>query len=181
MKRDINIVSLIIRFVLAYAFWLGLFYGLGTAYARTFMPLFEAEIAFLHPEYETVNVGINAAERIYYEIGTRRPNPASENEVKTEAPCAGEVHTSSMSVHPIILLTIISAWPGLSSAARLKALALALPCLITIELVDIPFHFMCRVQICPNPARTSGYLLRSWCAVLNNGGRQFIPLIAPII
>jgi hypothetical protein len=92
-------------------------------------------------------------------------------------------HPMEQYMHPIILFSILAAWPKIALRDRFKLFCLALPFLFFIELVDIPLRTVSRCQqslaasSSPEGAATPVFFLY-WVHFLDGGGREFLSVLA---
>ncbi len=86
-------------------------------------------------------------------------------------------------LHPIIILSVLFAWPGLAWRDRFKVFLLVLPFLLVVEMVDIPILLGVRIMETvqanlfqdPNAGRSLGSY---WAAFLHTGGRAALSILA---
>jgi hypothetical protein len=86
-------------------------------------------------------------------------------------------------LHPILLFSILAAWPKLAFKDRLKVFGIGLPLLLIVELIDIPLR---TVTQCHEDFRRSisqgtssaPALFSYWVHFLESGGRKFLSVLA---
>lgn len=157
-----------------------LFHAFGPYYAKMFLPSFTYEAKWVFPEYKN-EFSIDEEQRICYnvrfigEFEDERGKHLAEVNVGTNIPA------SVLYIHPIIIFSLLLAWPNLYIKDRLKATVVVLPLLLTISLIDIPVTLIYlmekRLVIDPMAKQIRNY----WVYFLFNGGRQFLSILIFLI
>jgi hypothetical protein len=86
-------------------------------------------------------------------------------------------------LHPILILSIIAAWPAITLGERFKVLLFALPFLLIVEMVDVPVLLasrseeVVRANLLKDPNAGKG-LASYWVAFLHTGGRAALSILA---
>lgn len=176
-----KILRFLLRLVLAFLFWSLLSYIFGSSYIRLFLPLFSYEIKTIHPEYSIKEFSLNDRKQIMYQVEVFRKGVDDKGRTLGGSEARAGILGRTMYISPIILFSLLLAWPGLSIKERLKAFLISIPLLIGTQLIDIPIQVINRVEA-PWPVHSLGGHIRVfWINLLNNGGRQFLAIIAFLI
>lgn len=168
----------------------------GPFLARALPPLYWFSMKALAPSLE--------ADSLRYEGGFVSMNARlplrywDENQIARQGIAAeARISASTACVAPAVFLCLLLAWPGLGIRMRLSILALAIPLLILIEMVDGPVSLAwgatqaiaeripsIRVENKPETiARLDALfqkrpLLNVWRLFMSSGGRQFLGVAA---
>jgi hypothetical protein len=78
----------------------------------------------------------------------------------------------------IIVFSLLVSWPGISLRQRFFAFLLSLPLIFLIAIVDIPILFICSIKMILSDDTVGGQMSSFWRHFMNNGGRQFLAVIA---
>ena len=166
-----------VRFLAAFALLLAVFYAAGPLFARLLLPVMEAEMRLLRPAYR-IDLTLAGRDRIEYGIDVPFPwtNPSGKrlDGVTKE----GRLPASNVSIHPILVLSVLFAWPAASWRKTGALIVLSLPALFLVELLDLPFHILWKAESGIPLETFSAGMIRFWGHVLNNGGKQFLSLMA---
>lgn len=169
-----SLSRLLSRFILALCFMSGLMYFAGPTYIRTFLPIFSKEINKLHPEYEIREFSLNEKNQLMFEVRVNRPKVDQHGRLIGGTEVRAGIQGWVMYTAPIIIFSILLAWPGLTTRTRAKAFLIAFILLILSQLIDIPIHCINRIEA-PWPSNSGLSEARKfWAYVLSNGGRQFM-------
>ena len=164
------------------------FYCCGAYYTKALMPMFYTVTKFVHPEYEFMEYHYsteNNEKTIRYKALINR-DFEDEGYTGKAFSIYGGVAASNLYVHPIILFSLLLAWPALKAKDKLKSLVISLPLLVIIECLVIPLVLINAIEMDINAivlkgqaAVTTSVKLRDfWFYFLINGGQQFLTLIA---
>jgi len=166
------------RFCLGCAILTALFYAAGPWYVKTLLPVFGWELTTLHPEYEIRTLQYDDAQAfVSYKVRIHR-REVKNGRVWGGQEVKGGVWASALYIQPILLFSLLFAWPGLSLKDWPKAALIGIPLLVAINLADMPIHIIQKLE--------EGYAVQSladsarvfWWNTLNNGGRQFLAIVA---
>jgi hypothetical protein len=182
-RTTTGIRGFIVRIIPTLLLVSALFYGLGSVYARMFLPVFAFEMALFHPEYEIVSYGTEEnkikGNSIYFTFKSVRPiiNKAGvPQHNNAEIP----MFASVLYIQPIIVFSLLLSWPALSLKERGWGLLISVPLMIAATLIDIPIYFIARID----SAFPVGSLSEQMRIMLNyffdNGGRQFLALLVAL-
>jgi hypothetical protein len=182
-KTATGIRGFILRIIPALLLVSALFYGLGSVYARMFLPVFAFEMALFHPEYEILSYGTEEnrtmGNSIYYTFKSIRPiiNVAG---VPKYLNAKIKMLTSVLYIQPIIVFSLLLSWPALSLKERGWGLLISIPLIIAAASIDIPVYFISEID----SAFPTGSLSEQMRIMLNNifdnGGRQFLALLVAL-
>ena len=176
-----KILRFLLPLILAFLFWSLLSYIFGSSYIRLFLPLFSWEIKTVHPEYNIKAFYLDDRNQIMYQVEVSRVGVDVKGRNVGGSEARAGLLGRTMYISPIIVFSLLLAWPGLSIKERLKAFLIALPLVIGTQLIDIPIQVINRVEA-PWPVHSLGGHIRVfWINLLNNGGRQFLAIIAFLI
>ncbi len=185
----INISGFVIRLILAFLIVSSLFFIIGPFYIKIFLPLFSYEIELINSEYEILEadlVNSNKIEQIQYKIRTHRKFIDEQGISWPSSDMTVIINSYAVYIHPIIIFSLILAWPTLSIKNKLVSVMISVPLLIAIELIDIPIHLIYKLQESYNIDSLSFHIQipwyhKYWFNLLNTGGRQFLALLVFII
>jgi len=174
------------------------FFAAGSLYARALLPLCSAVLAAVQPQYEIQSLrltgsAIHLVTVVHRQVAKERGAPLR---MKRMVPVS--LYASSIYVQPIVLLSLLAAWP-LAWRKKMKALLLAVPVLVAISLVDIPFVLAWEVEDAiaadlPGSIKTLSFAgmeiqtrvqesqaLTYWNVFLQTGGRQFLAILGLLL
>ena len=184
--NKINFLRFFTRLALAFIFVIIFFYIISPFYFKLYLPLFKHQIELMHPEYTVIDYDIKKIRQLNYIQYLIKVNKEPMGETKGLSGKKGSItrlkgQASSLIIPPIIIFSLIFSWPALSFRQRVKAMFISMPLIILISCVDYPFIFIAEIE----SVYSGGTLLNSvrllWKHLLNNGGRQFLALIAFLI
>ncbi len=187
MKRNL-LVKTIIIFLSSYVILLLLFSQFGAYYFQLFEGIFRWEINFFFPQFEVsslqmetyegqqmVSLAVKLTENIITDDGTVLHTIGR--------PYTSKTISINQYLHPILIFSILAAWPAITLKERFMALLLVLPFLLIVEMVDVPVLLatrtdeMVRANLLKDP--NAGYGLASyWVAFLHTGGRAALSILA---
>jgi hypothetical protein len=199
MRVERALGGFVLRLAAAYLGLLALFLCVGPGYAKLFLPLFRWEVervpglrvAALEPasrggeqmivmRIEATPV-LGAAQRTGID-GTLLEVPEAIGRFDLEIP----FKPHNMYLHPILLLSVLAAWPGVVPRDRLKLFLAALPFLVVLEMVDVPLRIIgscrhalaCSASAALSPGRVP---VSAWVHFMDSGGRQVLPVFAAFL
>ena len=165
------------RLLLFFPLFLFIFFLAGPSVSRLLLPVMETEMRVLRPHY---NIALSYTEpaRITYKIAipfvwTDETGKRQEGIVKE-----GRLPASNVAIHPILVLSALLAWPTVPWKKKGTLVILSLPFILAAELLDIPLHILWKVENGIPLETLSAGLIQFWGHVLNNGGKQFLSLVA---
>ena len=182
-KTTTGIRGFIVRIIPALLLVSALFYGLGSVYARMFLPVFAFEMALFHPEYEILSYGTEEnrtmGNSIYYTFKSIRPiiNGAG---VPKYINAKITMFTSVLYIQPIIVFSLLLSWPALSLKERGWGLLISVPLVIAAASIDIPVYFISEIDSAFPIGSLSEQMRIMLNNIFDNGGRQFLALLVVI-
>ena len=172
-------------FLAAYLVLLGLSLQFGPHYVEFLLPLYRWEIAALTPDYRIASLALadNRGETVvavtldlirYIVVAGHAIAPGGTNSSSTLAGHALQ--------HPLLMLSLLAAWPARSVARRLALLAIALPFLLLVEMLDVPLVLLGSIDdlILANVAPGTSSFLVVWMYFMNGGGRLALSIAAAL-
>ena len=185
--KKVDWIRLSIIFLLTYTVLLSLSPQWNLAYARLVLPLYAQLVALIDPDFEPVSLMIVFQNKQWvYQLITKT-GPLYSIGVQPIAPGIKITSTTVIGnqfVHLLLVLPILLAWPGFTAYQKIGLLAVALPFLLILESVDVPFLLIGSVHSLflanfNKPAWDSFAVL--WMNFLNNGGRQALCVCAALL
>jgi len=152
---------IVARLFAVYALLCGGSYFFGAAIVRPLTPIFKMELEALRPEYAVDRIVV---ERDAVELtvsGTHRHRPGFR----------ARTATSFGFTYPILILSLLGAWPFATTRRRLAALGVAAIALVLVGLIDLPVSVLLSVA---EVAHKKEPFLSFF---FYNGGRQFLALL----
>ncbi len=174
--------------LLAYVALLALSIAFAEHYGRLALPLYQAQLDRLAPEYRTLSLSVDdrPGEVVFaWTLQTRLAIPMGGQVVPPGVQISSSTLLAHALQHPILVFSVVLAWPGLGWKTRLGALALALPWLVVVELLDVPLVLYGAIQdlLLANlaPAELDSSLAVQWMHAMNTGGRLALALAAGVM
>jgi len=175
-----NISKFVILIVMVLCLMVPLFYLFGSPYIKFLMPLISFAIEKIHPEYEILMFKIESlgeSKKIFYKVNIHRLYTDNQGIIRTYRTVTGNIYASTLYIQPIIIYSLLWAWPALSVKNKVKATAISLPLLIISELIDIPIHLINQMETFSPVDSVSSRLRVLYTNFLAIGGRQFLALL----
>jgi len=174
-----------LRLIGAAIFFIIFFYMVNPFYARIHLPLIAAQLEWMHPEYDVKISEIVTIDRIDYFQYTITVNKPMANRpyapLKTGNTVRLKAQANTLCIAPIIVFSLILAWPGISLLNRLQTFLISLPLIVLVHAIDLPMIFIANIESA-HSTNDFGNASRSvWSHILNNGGRQFLALVIFLI
>ena len=161
----------------------------GSRFTEAILPATYRIITFLHPEYDFREFKLSKESRpkaITFVVNVQRKFGSGSfvfNNVQG-FPFSGRLLESTLYVMPLIIFSLLFAWPFLSVYKKLAAVLISLPFLLFAELFDISLFVIGNIEaqirsiIYVTGTDTLSYHISTFCAsFLSNGGRQFIAIL----
>jgi hypothetical protein len=171
----------LIRLVLALLMVGSVFYFIGPSYVRGFLPIFSRQIQFMHPEFTVIDSDVTKMRGIDYflfNIKVNKPSPPGyQSPGETGNVTRHKGQASALIITPLIIFSLILAWPGLTVSQRLVSFVFSIPLIILIHCLDFPLIFISNIESVFSPDSPFNTLRSLWSHILNNGGRQFLAVI----
>lgn len=172
--------AFILQFLPVFVLLLFLFYTAGPFLARTLLPAMEAEMHVLRSHY---GIRLSYAEpaKIEYEIGIPFVWTDQSGKLQDGIVKRGRLPASNVSIHPILIFSTLLAWPTVPWRKKGTLVLISLPFLFIVELLDLPLHILWKAESGIPLETLSGGLVQFWGHILNNGGKQFLSLVAVLL
>jgi hypothetical protein len=158
------------------------FTQVGSFYARALFPVFRWEINLLAPEVESLSMrledfqGHQMVSMVIKVSGAVSDRPKPSKTITIHWP------PINLYIHAIIIFSMLAAWPGITFRDRLKLLAIGVPFLILVEILDVPLLTVSRCKVhaqslVSQGSPTAAFLHEYWLKFLNSGGREFLSIL----
>jgi hypothetical protein len=181
-----KVIQIAATLSIAYFLFLLLFLKFGNLYFDLFKGVFRYEIETLYPEFEVSSLRIenrDGKEMIFLWVNlTDRTIQARTLLHKSPGTAFGSgTMCVDQYIHPIVMLSVLLAWPVSRFRNRLYILLLALPFLFLLEMADVPVLLAVRCMesfnslAAPKSALGIGSF---WVSFLHTGGRQALSVIS---
>lgn len=179
----------VIAFVaLVYAGLLTAAWALGADYVSLMLPWYRIAFARIAPDYAVLALTLvqqSGGDVIALSAQTRAPISAGGFVVPPGVAVASSTLAGHAVQHPLFLFGVLLAWPGLGIPRRLTLVALALPLLLVVEFLDIPFVLAGALRETLLAQTQPAALMYSpaviWLHFLNGGGRIVLSLAAAML
>lgn len=181
IKPKNRIIGFFLRLILAGMFLAYLLYVFGPSYIRLFLPLFSYTIEIIHPDYEIKELYLDVNNQIMYQVRVYRVGFDDLGRALGGSEVKAGIVARALYISPLILYSLLLAWPGLSIRERLKTFLISIPLLIASQLIDIPFDIISRIEKPWGVHSPVEKFREFWNYLLNNGGRQFLAVIVFLI
>jgi hypothetical protein len=176
----IKFVSFFLRLIPACLFIIILFYFISPFFINGHLKLFKNQLRMLHPEYEVLShdiIKINQLNYIQFLIKVNKDSTLPNSSLYKGAIVKVKGQASTLCIAPIIIFSLILAWPGLALRKRFKAILLAIPLMFIFSALDYPIMFIADIESAFSDAPLMNDIRLLWKHLLNNGGRQFLALM----
>ena len=101
------------------------------------------------PEYEILShdiIQINRLDYIQFYIKVNKTPTLPDSSARKGAIIKVKGQASTLCIAPIIIFSIILAWPGLVCQKRLKAIMIAIPITLISSAMDYPMMFIADIE-----------------------------------
>jgi len=178
----------LIIFFASYAILLILFSQFGPYYFKPFAGIFRWEIDSFYPYFKVSSLhteNYQGQQMISLDLKLTQNTILKDGTVlhTIGRPYNAKTISIDQYLHPIIILSILAAWPGIALRDRFKVFLLALPFLLVVEMVDIPILLatrcdeLMRAKLLQDPE--AGRSLGSyWVSFMHTGGRSALSILA---
>ena len=191
LKKTIDIRRFALRLVPSFLVVTAVVALAGPFCARTVLPVLSFVIETCNPDYEILEFrfGVwNGEAGITYKVLVDRTAAEKRGSVVRgrDFSVFGGINGATLYVAPIIVFTLLLAWPSLAAIDTAKAFLIAVPLILLIEAIDIPVFIVTLLENDIKSTIGDEYIISSFSGnarifinhVLNNGGRQFLALLA---
>ena len=167
-------------FLLAYLLLLALSLRFGSDYVGFLLPLYRWEITHLTQDFtiQSLLLGENRGEQVVALSLLTRYFVAGNQVIPPDVSVSCSTLLGHALQHPLLMLSLVIAWPASTLKQRLGYVACALPFLLLVELLDTPLVLLGSAQdvIIANVAPGTGSLTVDWMNFMNGGGRLALSL-----
>lgn len=173
-----------LRLVPTSIFFILLFYLINPFYVRFYPPLIAAQLEWMDPAYDVETSEILTINRIEYlqcTITVNKPianRPYNPKEIGSTFTLKAQANI--LCIAPIIVFSLIVAWPGISLRNRMQTFLLSLPLIVLVNALDLPMTFIAIIESVHSTSVIGNTALAVWSHILN-GGRQFLAIVAFLI
>lgn len=174
-----------LRLVPAGIFFIVFFYMINPYYVRLYMPLIAEQLEWMDTAYDvgiSEIVTIDRIDYLRYTITINKPmanNPHAPLETGNTVRLKAQANT--LCIAPIIVFSLILAWPGITLLNRLQTFLISLPLIIITHAVDLPMIFIANIESIHSTSAWGNTIRSVWSHILGNGGRQFLALVVFLI
>ena len=183
-KKRFVIVRFTFRLILACSLITIFFLYAGPYYVKAVLPLIKKQIQWFHPDYylHTLTYEEQGISReISVHISILRPFTDEFGKRGNWRDVNYSIHASTLYSHPIIMFTLLMAWPGLSMKRRLISTGICCILLFLAIVLDHPFHLISQAEKGLIIDSFLGKMREFWVFMLTNGGRQFISVLLVLL
>lgn len=169
-RRWLNVA---IRLALAWAMLLAALLRWGEHYIALFLPLYREVIGVLAPDYRILKLVTDSVEGRIEIVVYTLASDGTPQRLLTAWSSLGDALQ-----HPLLLFSLLLAWPLSGLREALSRLALALPLLMLLEALGVPLALLGSL------AQVDGAtlaLLDGWLRLLNNGGSWALSIVAALV
>jgi hypothetical protein len=176
--------ALMLRLVPASIFFILLFYVINPYYVRFYLPVIAAQLEWMDPTYDVENseiLTLNRVDYLQYTITVNKPvanQPYNPSETANTFTLKAQANT--LCIAPIIVFSLILAWPGISLRQRMQTFLFSLPLIVMVNALDLPMIFIAIIESVHSASAVGNAALSVWSHILN-GGRQFLAVVAFLI
>ncbi len=176
--------ALMLRLVPAGIFFIFLFFLINPFYVRFYRPLIAAQVEWMDSAYDVEKseiLTINRVQYLQYTITVSKPvpnRPYAPGEMGNTFQLKAQANT--LCIAPIIVFSLILAWPGLPLLTRVQTFLISLPLIVLVNALDLPMIFIAIIESVHSTSTIGSTALSVWSHILN-GGRQFLALVAFLI
>lgn len=184
-RRDVNGIALRVLFWLPILFMLGWFYG--RQYSEVWLPLYRDVLNWVLSDFRVLTLDIGFTNELVF-----KTQVLAERIMVVEGkvlPAGFTVNASTPMyiavIHPVILAAAALTWPGLDWKGRTFRLLASMPCLLLLEILDVPLVLASSINdllsYSINPMADQASLLVDWLHVMDGGGRFALSFAAAIM
>lgn len=176
-----------LRLAIAYAAMVLLAGLLGTHYGELLLPAFRAEIHWICSDFRIMGFELIEARgesRFGLVAMSIRHQVIEGTVIPAGAIVSGSTLLGHSLQHPVLMFSLLIAWPGIPALRRIGVCVLALPFLLLVECLDVPVVLGGNVlasmveQVAPQTVNASPMV--QWIDFLGGGGRIVISLMAAV-
>lgn len=174
--------GIVLRLLIWLPFLLWAAWAWGWHYAHFWLPLYERILDWVLPDFGVVYLGIALGHEYVFDTQVMAERAML---VGGQILPAGLTVTASTPlyvalIHPVVLAAAALVWPLPHWRARLLRLLLSLPCLLVLEVLDVPLVLASSISdllsFSLDPAADVASLRIDWTRVMDGGGRFALSL-----
>jgi hypothetical protein len=184
--RPSTLRSFALRLVLALAATTAVFALLERPFVEALRPLYRLQVYWLAPEFR-VNA-LTVADRkgetvVQLDVEYARDATVHGIQIPKGAGLTVSTLAGYALIHPIVLLSVLLAWPGLDTRRRAWGVVAALLLVLLLEAWDLPLMLLGAVRdaILAKVAPGQWSAAVAWMRFLDGGGRMALPLAAAAV
>jgi len=180
----IKLLYFSLRLIPAFGISVLFFYLIASVFIAGHLKLFKNQMKLMHPEYEIISTDIverNQLDYIEFYIRVNKHPTLPDASVHKGAILKIRGQASTLCIGPIIVFSLILAWPGATVRKRLKAILIAIPLMILLAAVDYPLVFISDIESAYSDAPVLNSIRSLWKHLMNNGGRQFFGVVIALV
>ncbi len=172
-----------------------LFMGCGQRYITLYVPSISAMIETVKPHYHVFDFHVGHRWSELY-VDVYKMIRQQDQWLRARRAFSSKIDTAAFYIVPIIMFSLILAWPGLKLSQRVLSICMAVLLIPLITLADVPFVLIWEIEDqlaaeSPEALKTisltstidiqarvqNDKLLSFWYVFLQTGGRQFLALV----
>lgn len=183
-KKRFFITGFICRLVIACSLITILFLYIGPYYVQAVLPIIKKQIQWFHSDYFLQSLSYEEqgiSREISVRISIIRPFTDEFGKTGNWRDVSYSIHASTLYSHPIIMFSLLMAWPGLSIKRRIFSTGLGMILLFFAIIMDHPFHLISQAEKGLIIDSFLGKMREFWVFMLTNGGRQFISVLLVLL
>jgi hypothetical protein len=180
-----TLTKVLITIVFSYIVLTAVFSQIGSLYSRLFLPIFQFELALFLPELKVDSVALKnyRGEKVIRVTGRATRYVETEGKIsRVDYELDSKVPVVNQYLHPVIIFSVLLAWPGITLRERFWAFLTALPFLVLVEALDIPLVIISQClgklkEASPDLSPDHAFPIY-WANLLNVGGRYALSILA---
>jgi hypothetical protein len=171
--------------VLVYVMLLAMSLQFGGTYVEFLLPLYRWELSHLAQDFElqSLMLGDNKGESVVALSMFTKYSVINNQVIPSGISISCSTLIGHALQHPLLIFSLVFAWPATSLGQIFTRLCCALPFLILMETLDIPLLLLGSAQdlILANFTSGSDSFIVGWMNLLNGGGRPALSIFAAMM
>ena len=172
-------------FLLAYVVLLVLSLQFGQHYVESLLPLYRSEIGWLFPDFNITSLALasdRGEEVVALNLNLIRYTVLVGQVLHPGVSVSSSTLAGHALQHPLVMLSLLVAWPVTSITRRIALLCMAVPLLLLVEMLDVPMVLLGSIEdlILANVAPDTTSFLVGWMNLMNGGGRLALSIAAAL-
>jgi hypothetical protein len=183
-KKRFVIFSFTLRLIVSCSLISTIFVYAGPYYVQALLPIIKKQIQWFHSDYILHTLTYDEQEKsqeIAVDISIIRPFTDTFGKTGNWRDVSYSIHASTLYSHPIIMFSLLMAWPGLSIKRRILSTAFGIILLFLAVSLDHPFHLISQAERGLIIDSFLGKMREFWVFMLTNGGRQLISVLMVLL